>query len=116
MNSTGFQNEEAAGFECRRCGVCCRWPGSVILTDADIAALAAALDLTEDEFIAEYTGLARNRRALTLREQDDGACVLLEDSRCRVYEARPAQCRDFPHKWRVEEGCPALDALKKGAD
>ena len=95
-------------FHCRQCGTCCRWPGSVLLTNTDIAAAADALHLSETDFIDMYTHLARNRTGLTLREASDGACILLNESgRCAIYEARPRQCRDFPHNWQVD-GCPAL--------
>lgn len=96
-------------FACRRCGACCRWPGSVLLAEADIAAAAAALGLAEAEFIARHAVLARNRAQLTLREQPGGACEFLDArGRCRIYAARPRQCRDFPGRWRVA-GCPASE-------
>lgn len=99
-----------SSFSCQRCGSCCRWPGSVLLEAEDVAAAAAALGRTEGEFIAQHATLARNRAQLTLKEGADGACEFLEASgRCRIYAARPKQCRDFPHGWRVA-GCPGLDA------
>ncbi|MCC7299553.1 MAG: YkgJ family cysteine cluster protein [Verrucomicrobia bacterium] len=102
-------NSAEGSFTCQRCGACCRWSGHVLLTEADIARLAAASGLSEEEFIARYTILAANRRQLSLSDTSDGHCVLLENDRCTLYEARPAQCREFPYGWRVAEGCPALD-------
>ena len=106
------QNTERS-FKCQRCGTCCRWPGHVLLTDGDIARLACATGLSEEKFIQQYTDLASNRRQLTLKDDLDGRCVLLEEDGCAFYEARPEQCRDFPHTWRVSEGCPALEAMDK---
>ncbi|MDD3276249.1 MAG: YkgJ family cysteine cluster protein [Kiritimatiellales bacterium] len=106
-------DSEKRSFKCRQCGTCCRWTGHVLLEPADIARLAAAAKLTEEAFIARYTALAANRRQLSLADAPDGSCVLLESGRCALYDARPAQCRDFPHGWRVAEGCPALDELNK---
>ncbi len=98
-------------FCCQRCGDCCRWPGSVLLEPADIAAAAAALDVTEAEFIERYTTLARNRAQLTLKEGSNGECKFLDETGwCRMYAARPRQCRDFPYGWRVA-GCPGLDGI-----
>ena len=95
-------------FTCQRCGACCRWPGSVLLEEADIVAAAAALGMGEAEFIERHAALARNRAQLTLREKPGGACEFLDDeNRCRIYAARPKQCRDFPRGWRVD-GCPGL--------
>lgn len=100
-------------FECQRCGACCRWEGHVILTDEDIARLAVATALSEVDFIERYTILAANRCQLSLAEQADGSCIFLKEDRCSVYEARPRQCRSFPHQWRVNSGCPALELLDK---
>ena len=97
-----------SSFACRRCGACCRWPGSVLLEAADVAAAAAFLGLPEGEFIERHAALARNRAQLTLNEAPGGACEFLDAAgRCRIYAARPKQCRDFPRAWRVE-GCPGL--------
>ena len=98
-----------SSFLCRRCGDCCRWPGSVLLEEADIAAASAALAMEPGDFIAAHAELARNRAQLTLKEKSDGSCEFLEASgRCRIYAARPKQCRDFPRGWHVA-GCPGLD-------
>ena len=95
-------------FTCRQCGACCRWPGSVLLNGEEVADLAAHLGLPPAQFIERHTTLARNRAQLTLREQAGGACEFLDAAgHCRVYPARPGQCRDFPAAWRVA-GCPAL--------
>lgn len=105
------ENELLRSFKCTGCGTCCRWSGSVLLTDEDITALAQRTGLTEEEFIDRHTRLAPHRIGLALRDAPDGACLFLEGSRCSVYEARPEQCRTFPFAWSVPEGCPALDAL-----
>lgn len=97
------------GFACRQCGGCCRWSGHVLLTEEDVARLAIASGITEEQFIARFAVLAANRRQLSLADQADGSCILLaEDGRCSLYEARPGQCRAFPFSWRVA-GCPALN-------
>ena len=107
MLSEGLLKE----FKCTGCGECCRWTGSVLLTDHDITVLADHFRLSEQEFIDQYTKLAPNRIQLALLDHPDGSCALLEGDRCSVYEARPKQCRTFPFAWSVPEGCPALDEL-----
>ena len=103
-----------SGFTCLRCGACCRWPGSVLLEEGGADAAAAELGLDVPTFIDRYAELARNRAQLTLREREDGACVLLDaGNRCRIYAARPKQCREFPAGWRVD-GCPARAAVPPG--
>ncbi len=86
----------------------------MLLSEADIARLAAAAGLCDEEFINRFTVLAANRRQLSLADRPDGACILLAGSRCSLYEARPDQCRDFPDGWRVQSGCPALDTSRTG--
>ncbi|MGE4488059.1 MAG: YkgJ family cysteine cluster protein [Kiritimatiellales bacterium] len=103
-------------FKCHQCGACCRWSGHVLLNDGDVTRLAAAAGMTEEALIARYTVLAANRRQLSLADQEDGSCVLLDGNRCSLYDARPDQCRDFPFGWRVSEGCPALDELNETGD
>jgi len=107
LDSTILEN-----FECTGCGECCRWSGSVLLTDRDIAAMAAHLGLTEQEFIDRHTRLAPNRIQLALLDHADGSCAFLEGDRCSIYNARPEQCRSFPFAWSVPDGCPALDKLR----
>lgn len=92
-------------FSCARCAQCCRWPGHVLLTGADTAALAAFLGLGEEEFIRRHARLASNRAQLSLAERADGSCVFLDGRDCRVYPARPEQCRLFPAAWTVPGGC-----------
>ena len=100
-----------ARFVCTGCGVCCRWPGHVLLTDADISKLAGHLAMDGAYFIAQYTRLASNRAQLSLKDQTDGSCIFLDGDMCGVYEARPLQCRSFPVAWQVRQGCPELDRL-----
>ena len=55
-----------------------------------------------------YAPGAPRRAQLTLKERPGGACEFLDaENRCRIYAARPRQCRDFPRAWRVA-GCPGL--------
>ena len=87
-----------------------------MLTDTDIDALAEALEMEPRQLINQYTRLTPNRCQLALRDKGDGFCVFLEDGYCRVYEARPEQCRNFPFTGRVAEECPALDELKAATE
>lgn len=99
-------------FACTGCGECCRWTGSVLLTDADIPVIAQHMGLPEQEFIDRHTRLAPNRQQLALLDQADGSCAFLAGDRCSIYQARPEQCRTFPYAWSVTSGCPELDRLR----
>lgn len=98
-------------FKCSGCGECCRWTGSVLLTQADIAQISAHMNMSEPEFVDQRTRLAPSRQQLALLDQEDGSCEFLEGDCCSIYEVRPEQCRSFPFAWSVSEGCPELDKL-----
>jgi hypothetical protein len=98
-------------FECQRCTACCRWPGQVRLTDAEITRLAAFKGLGENDFIQRFTRLRADRQGLALKEQPDGACIFLEGENCAVQPVKPQQCREFPNLWNFpgfEKICHAI--------
>jgi hypothetical protein len=97
-------------YECRRCTACCRWPGQVRLTEADIDAMAGFLGRPAREFTEQFTRLREDRRGLVLREKSNGECVFLDGVDCRVQPVKPKQCRDFPNGWNFpgfEQQCRA---------
>jgi hypothetical protein len=102
-------------YICQRCTACCRWPGHVKITDAEIAAMAEFLGLPEFEFIQRFTHLRTDRRGLSLIEQADGACIFLEGNECAIQLVKPQQCRDFPNKWNFpgwREVCHAIQVRR----
>lgn len=67
--------------------LCCRAPYRVDVSEAEILRLteAGAADSVEE------------RASLALLRQDEcGACTLLENLRCSAYAARPDGCRQYP--------------------
>ncbi len=112
--------DELKNFACRGCGSCCRWPGEVRVDDGEIRDIAASLGVPEAEFIARHTAVTRDRRGLTLLETPDGSCQFLTpDNRCRIQDAKPRQCREFPHGWRApdhEHLCAGLAAATSGKE
>jgi uncharacterized protein len=98
-------------YECQRCTACCRWPGQVRLSQAEITRLAASLALDEVDFIQRYTRLTVDRRGLALLDKPNGECVFLDGQDCAVQEVKPQQCRDFPNLWSFpgwEQTCRAI--------
>ena len=90
-------------YECQRCTACCRWPGQVRLSDAEITRLAAFKQVSGFDFIQRFTRLRHDRRGLTLMEKSNGECVFLEGSDCSVQAVKPQQCRDFPNRWNFRD-------------
>lgn len=88
-------------FGCRRCGSCCKGaPGYVWVQSDEIARIAASLGVHGAEVLARHTRSALG--GTSLREEPDGSCVYFEPQRgCRVYAARPRQCRSWPFWARV---------------
>ena len=100
--SVGRRPWYAAGlrFDCQpECGRCCtRRDGHdyVYLEPEDVWRLALRLGLSTAEFRRRHTVRDRGWTALRMA---GSACPFLDGWRCRVYPARPAQCRTFPF-WR----------------
>ena len=53
----------------------------------------------EQAFIHECCRLRANRRVVSIRDAQDGACMMLAEGGCRINPVKPRQCRDFPNKW-----------------
>ncbi len=93
---------EGLRFECTGCGRCCTNQGEyehVYVGDGEIRELARLLELAPREFKRRYTFVdADGWRQL---RSSGNSCVFLEPetNACRVYAARPIQCRTFPF-WR----------------
>jgi uncharacterized protein len=88
---------QGLGFACTGCGDCCTGaPGYVWVTKAEIAALAAAVKLDTEQLQRRYVRLVGIRRSLI--EYANGDCAFFDNVRrcCKVYAARPRQCRTWP--------------------
>jgi len=94
-------------FECTRCGNCCTGePGTVRVSDQEIAGLADLLELAEHEFRAMYLRTLPSG-TVSLRERSNHDCVFWDrDEGCRVYSRRPRQCRTWPF-WQANVESPA---------
>lgn len=114
---------EGLKFECSQCGDCCTGaPGFVWVNKAEIAALAARVDLDEETFESRYVKKVGIRKSLD--ERANGDCVLFDTEKrcCTVYEDRPRQCRTWPfwdsnlknpEAW--QETCEACPGCSQGA-
>jgi len=88
---------------CAGCTACCRWPGQVLFDPESLAAVAACLGLDERSCADTFFELHDDRRHLKTKPTMHGGCVFLDDKGCRVYAARPRQCRTFPYEWQRDE-------------
>lgn len=113
--------DDGLRFTCTQCGNCCKGgPGTVRVSDAEIAAIAERLGLSGDEFRARYTRTLRGGD-ISLTEKENYDCVFYARSvGCTAYEDRPRQCRTWPfwnsvvfssESWdEAAETCPGMNS------
>ena len=91
-------------FFCTACGACCTGvPGYVWIGADDAERMAASLGISVRRFKRLYTRKAKGK--LSLKERENGDCILLKDERCTVYDAKPTRCSTFPF-WSEVLGHP----------
>ena len=111
---------------CTDCGNCCSGtPGTVLVSEVEIAELAESLDLGLEEFRQIHTRSLR-KGDVSLREKSNGECTFYRSGAgegsvrgCSVYADRPRQCRTWPfwsavvhspERWAEEsEACPGMN-------
>ena len=99
-------------FECTRCGACCTGePGVIRATDAEIAAIAAYLEMPLEDVRSRYVRM--DAEGSGIGEREDGACVFWTERGCAVYPARPLQCRLYPFWFRLLRNPDAWEAESK---
>lgn len=121
MSESAVWWSDGLHFTCTQCGACCGGvPGTISFTEEELAAMSEKLGMTVRAFVEEYVWTKYYNRP-SLKERDDLDCILLdpETRRCRVYDARPAQCRTFPfwkdvlrsrREWdEYAERCPGMN-------
>ncbi|HJQ80699.1 MAG TPA: YkgJ family cysteine cluster protein [Lacipirellulaceae bacterium] len=95
--STAPWYKDGLRFQCTGCGDCCTGaPGYVWVNKEEIAALAALVGVDVATFESRYVREVGVRKSL--KEHRNGDCVFFdgETRKCRVYSARPRQCRTWP--------------------
>ncbi len=80
-------------FQCTQCGDCCKGFGGTYLTQEDMAAIAAHLDIPLATFKQRYCAPSGKRHVLAQRE--DGFCIFF-DRNCTIHAIKPAMCRKWP--------------------
>ncbi len=98
----------AADFACRAgCSACCRVELEV--SDVEAEALREAIAALEPDRRARLAERARSR-------SPGDPCVMLEDERCVVYEARPLVCRTQGHALRYPSGTLPEETVRATSD
>lgn len=102
-------------FECTQCGDCCRGYGGTYLSESDIEAIAAHLNVSTTTFKERYCSTSGKRYVLAQR--DDGFCIFF-DRNCSIHSIKPAMCRKWPfidsllkdiENWKIMSSvCPGI--------
>lgn len=107
-------------FECKRCGNCCNISDAVVyLVADDIQRISKFLGISESLFLERYTTEAGKFKVL--KDGVGSACIFFDGIThdCKIYDARPIQCRTFPF-WsdnlKSEENWIALKSFCPGID
>ena len=85
-------------FKCTGCGDCCTGaPGFVWVNQAEIEAMAELAAMSPAAFEKKYVRRIGIRRSLR-EDPQNYDCVFFDNvtRKCRVYSARPRQCRTWP--------------------
>ena len=99
--------QDGLNFTCSQCGDCCTGaPGVVWVTDEELREIADYLNKPIGEIRLFHTRLVRGRMSLT--EFANGDCTFFDPEKrhCKVYKARPIQCRTWPF-WNSDLASPA---------
>jgi len=116
-----FYESGSLRFSCTRCGKCCETAGEyyVFLSAQEAEQIRRFLDLSLAWFRRRYLSRLEDG-VLVLAAGRDERCVFLDrEGRCRIYAARPVQCRTYPfwpevvntrRNWRREaRRCEGID-------
>lgn len=94
-----FHTKQPIRFKCTACGQCCYGDKNayIKLNRCEAEAITRQLGITPAWFKQNYL-VTLPEGGNGIRIKDNGACSLLgNDGRCRVYSARPMQCRTYPY-------------------
>ncbi|MFN3310217.1 MAG: YkgJ family cysteine cluster protein [Thermomonas sp.] len=102
-----LQAHSAFSYRCHACGRCCHHK-RIYLAPHEVLLLARHLGMSTTAFLAELAGPGPSLR---LREED-GACLFLDGTACRVHPVRPLACRLYPLGLHVDpEGVETFSLL-----
>ena len=90
--------EKGIRFQCQQSGNCCVSRGQygyVYMTLKDRKAMAQLLKLSTAAFTRKYCAKTEDHYHLKDSKNSDN-CIFLEGHKCKVYKARPTQCRTWP--------------------
>ena len=97
-----LSREAAFSYRCNACSRCCH-NKAIRVGPYEILRLARRLGITTTEFIERHTEAGGT--VLRMREENDRACIFLNQQGCSVHPDRPLACRLYPlARWVDPDG------------
>ena len=81
--------------KCIGCGKCC-YCVPIAVTGKDIRVMACKLGMNVKEFKKQYTEAYPKVLGLSHFKKENPCAFLDENNKCKIYDARPQICRDYP--------------------
>lgn len=97
-----------AGIDCTTCANCCR-EVKPTFSEEEVNRLALRLGMPPLQFIDTY--LEPNGDENNPWQTRTTPCPFLKDSRCGVYEDRPADCQGYPYLYKPEFSSRTIDMI-----
>jgi len=101
--------------KCVGCGRCC-YCSPIAVNGKDIRVMACALHMNVKNFKKEYTERYPGHPELSHFKKENPCVFLDEHNKCKIYNARPDMCRQYPllKGLRIPRECQTLlDLLKE---
>lgn len=88
-------------FDCTECGKCCQTNGRVSMSPTEVHSAADLLNMSQSDFVRQFASHTVEDSWIYLQEktvENHTGCIFLnvDTNQCRIYEARPVQCRTYP--------------------
>jgi len=98
--------------KCIGCGRCCHC-SPIVINPKDIRVMAYALHMTVKEFKKQYTEVYPGKPGISHFKQENPCAFLDENNKCKIYNARPDICRDYPLSGgrRIPIECETLNTI-----
>ncbi|PIP39421.1 MAG: zinc/iron-chelating domain-containing protein [Desulfobacterales bacterium CG23_combo_of_CG06-09_8_20_14_all_51_8] len=104
-------------FVCQMCGECCKGFGGTFVTESDINAIAAFIQVPSETFVEKYCRMSGKKPVLA--QGEDQFCIFWDEVRmCTIHPVKPRMCRAWPfipailkdpRNWEIMSGaCPGI--------
>lgn len=94
-----FDYPSDVSFTCNKCGLCCgdtiQKTRHILLTNSEAQKISQIINQPISKFAKSIKGKEPYIYEM-IKSVEDGKCVFLQDSRCRIYMHRPLICRFYP--------------------